>query len=306
MSLQKKSKFNLNRICKEFAIDNETIANSVIEDFPQKLEEIYNDFVASINTLEDTKAEIFTVLNDSLEGQVHSIRARVKDPDHLIEKIIRNVNEKPDKYSGINVDNYNKIITDLIGVRIIILNKHDWKEIHKSLLRVFKNDPKRYAVDDKDIEANYDKYPSDDPKTGKRQNYHAEQPVVYITAEEDREIYVDNSLKIDIAKKHYRSIHYIIRFGDIYFEIQVRTLFEEGWLEFDHRTKYPYDRDNRKKQEYIEILSSLAVAADRLISFYADNEIDFKQSTKPKEKKSVKSKEQASSQTLHEKITTRF
>lgn len=306
MSLQKKFKFNLNRICKEFAIDNGAIENSAIEHFPEKLEEIYNDFAAGISQLEDIKAEILTILNDSLNGQVHSIRARVKDPDHLIEKIIRNVNEKPDKYSGINVDNYNKIITDLIGVRIIILNKHDWREIHKSILRIFKNDPKRYAVEDRDVELNYDKYPGENKKTGKRQSYHAEKPVVYITSEEDREIYLDENLKIDIAKKHYRSIHYIIRFGSIYFEIQVRTLFEEGWLEFDHRIKYPYDKENRKKQEYIEILSSLAIAADRLISFYADNEKDFIKPAKAIAKKTVKLTGEASSQTLRDKMKMRY
>lgn len=54
-----------------------------------------------------------------------------------------------------------------------------------------------------------------------------------------------------------------------------KTFFEEGWLEFDHRIKYPYDQHNRKKQEYADILRNLAFAADRLISFY--NEADFKQ-----------------------------
>lgn len=304
MSLQTTPKFNLNRICKTFSIDRDSIDNSIVDDLPGKLEEIYNDFV---NTdLEKIKAEILALLNYSLKGQIHSIRARIKEPDHLIEKIIRNVNEKPDKYSDINVDNYNKIITDLIGVRIIILNKHDWKGIHKSLLKIFKNDPRRYAVEPKDIERNFDRYPGQARKTGKYLGYHAEMPVVYITSEEDREIYKDECLKVDIAKKHYRSIHYIIRFGTIYFEIQVRTLFEEGWLEFDHRIKYPYDKDNMKKQEYIEILSSLAVAADRLISFYADNEEDFKQQKKRAQKKAGKSAGRSSSQTLQEKMTTRY
>ncbi len=113
-------------------------------------------------------------------------------------------------------------------------------------------------------------------------------------------------MKIDEAKKHYRSIHYIIRFGSIYFEIQVRTLFEEGWLEFDHRIKYPYDKDNIKKQEYIEILSSLAVAADRLISFYADNEADFKQTNKAIRKKTAKMMGKSPPQTLREEMTMRY
>ena len=39
--------------------------------------------------------------------------------------------------------------------------------------------------------------------------------------------------------------------------------------------KYPYDRGNKKKQEFIGNINSLAVAADRLISFYDSN--DFMQ-----------------------------
>ncbi len=92
----------------------------------------------------------------------------------------------------------------------------------------------------------------------------------------------------------------------LYFEIQVRTLFEEGWLEFDHRIKYPYDKDNIKKQEYIEILSSLAVAADRLISFYADNEADFKQTNKAIRKKTAKMMGKSPPQTLREEMTMRY
>lgn len=51
-------------------------------------------------------------------------------------------------------------------------------------------------------------------------------------------------------------------------------MFEEGWLEFDHRIKYPNDRNNPKKAEFIAVLNSLAVAADRLIAFYKEE--DFK------------------------------
>ena len=285
MALGGTQKFNLDRICKDFDIDRNRIDNSSEDNFTNTLKSIYDDYILSIPKLENYKAEILDILNKSLKGQVHSIRARIKDADHLIEKIIRNVNEKPDKYHGISVDNYNKIVTDLIGIRIIILNKHDWKDIHSSLLSIFHNDPSRYAEQPNDLEKNYDLYPfyendvDGQERMDARSNcYHAERPVVYITSEDDRQLYSDEYLKVDTAKKHYRSIHYIIRYGTIYFEIQVRTLFEEGWLEFDHRVKYPYDQSNVKKQEYVEILSSLAVAADRLISFYSEE--DFKEKNK--------------------------
>ena len=242
-----------------------------------ELEKIYHNFQANIVKLENIRDEILTILNNNLSGKVHSIRCRIKDADHLIEKIIRNINNKPDKYAVLNVDNYNNIITDLIGVRIIILDKRDWREVHNSLLGIFRNIPERYVQQPGDIITNYEKYKKEATVKGKEleNSYHAEIPVVYITTEDDRKIYIDDNLKIDNSKTHYRSLHYIIRYGITYFEIQVRTLFEEGWLEFDHRIKYPCDQNNDKKQEFAGILSSLAIAADRLISFY--NSADFEQ-----------------------------
>lgn len=243
-----------------------------------ELEKIYGDYQSSIpKTLETVKSEVLAELNKQLVGKVHSIRCRIKDKDHLIEKIIRNVSAKPEKYEDMNLDNYYKIITDLIGIRIIILNKRDWREIHESLLNIFRNLPDRYVEKPEDIIANYDKYEEEANSEGQvlANSYHAEKPVVYITSEDDRKIYQDSNLKVDNSKTHYRSIHYIVRYGSVYFEIQVRTLFEEGWLEFDHRIKYPHDQDNKKKNEFVSILNSLAVSADRLISLY--DEMDFKQ-----------------------------
>lgn len=304
----KNQKFDLKRICAGCAIDEEVLDTTPIEQ--ETLKEIYEDFVSAKSTFDEARNDILTILNRFLEGKVHSIRARVKDPDHLIGKIIRNVNENPDKYEHITVDNYNKIITDLIGIRIIVLNKHDWREIHSSLLQVFPNIPERYIVHSADIETFFDRYQvSEDKSQWKAESYHAEKPVVYITSEDDRNEYVDEYLRIDTAKRHYRSIHYIIRYGDFYFEIQVRTLFEEGWLEFDHRIKYPSDRSNTKKQEYIEILSSLAVAADRLISFYHENEDDFKREKKRQKATPALGKVNAqppSLTTIQDKIKARF
>lgn len=275
MALEDTKELDLERIQRDFNITQ----SRMNELAPKKtdLKEIYHDFQINMPKLEKARAEILSILNDKLNGKAHSIRARIKDKDHLIEKVIRNVCDKPKKYEKICLSNYNKIVTDLIGVRIIILDKKDWREIHNSLLEIFRNLPDRYAVGSGDLETNYDKYKNDSAseKDALAESYHAEKPVVYITSEDDRKLYADENLKIDNSKTHYRSIHYIIRYDFVYFEIQVRTLFEEGWLEFDHRIKYPCDQNNKKKQEYINVLSSLAVAADRLISFY--NNMDFQQ-----------------------------
>ena len=300
--------FDIERIQKKFNLPSKSINNCSVK--VHELRKIYQNYKVTERTLDDLRTEILSVLNRELTGNVHSIRCRIKDADHLIEKIIRNVNSNPDKYSSISLDNYNKIITDLIGVRIIILDKRDWRTVHNSLLNIFKNNPEIYVKKPEDIILNYDRYA--DEASAKEMyinhGYHAERPVVYITSEDDREIYRDEFLRVDNSKSHYRSLHYIIRYKSVYFEIQVRTLFEEGWLEFDHRIKYPYDQNNKKKQDYAGMLSNLAIAADSLISFY--DEKDFsdakEQAAGAEEELKDFSIDKAEEQNLEEKIKRLF
>ena len=47
--------------------------------------------------------------------RIHTVKTRIKNPEHLIEKIIRGKKENPGL--SINIDNYSCIINDLAGVR---------------------------------------------------------------------------------------------------------------------------------------------------------------------------------------------
>lgn len=270
MAFQNGKPFDLERIQKQFNISQRKIRYCRLAE--EELKEIYDNYTRSIPTLQKVRADIMSILNEELADKVHSVRGRVKEPDHLIEKIIRNRSDKPGKYGMLNIDNYNKIITDLIGFRIIILEKTEWRDVHDTLITIFRNIPERYAVNDEDIVVNFDKYTGEKSRTKKNNDlensYHAEKPVAYLTSIDDRDLYKDPNLRLDSSRSQYRSIHYIIRYGDLYFEIQVRTLFEEGWLEFDHRIKYPYDQCNKKKQEFLTVLKSIVTAADCLITFY--------------------------------------
>ena len=62
---------------------------------------------------------------------VHSINYRLKDPEHLMSKIVRKRLENPD--APIDMDNYQDRITDLIGIRALHLFKEDWIRIHRYL-----------------------------------------------------------------------------------------------------------------------------------------------------------------------------
>ena len=262
--------FDLGRIQESMNISDKSISNCPISE--EELHRIFDDYIQFLPVLEKLRIELLGELNEGMTGKVHSIRSRVKDPDHLIGKIIRGVYRNPVKYRMINASNYWKIITDLIGVRIIILDKRDWRDVHNDMLRMFVNLPERYARRPGDLLIFYDRYAEEIGEDGNTREcgYLAEQPVAYIASADDRKLYQDEFLRLYNSKAHYRSLHYIVRYKSIYFEIQMRSLFEEGWLEFDHRMKYPNDQYNKRKQEYISILSNLANAADQLISYYRE------------------------------------
>lgn len=273
--LSRAKKFNLDRIVKDSEIDNSAIERCKID---QKiLESIYNDYNSNQSMLKDYEKNILTVLSEEVMPHCNSIRSRIKSPDHLIAKIIRNSEEKGGKYLTINSDNYLYRITDLLGIRIIILRQKDWLPVHNTVLGLFENNVEMYVTDygDDDYEKNHRNY------DGKK--YIAEKPVVYITSENDRNIY-ENIDTIDVKRSNrvYRSIHYIIHYEEIYFEIQVRTIFEEGWLEFDHAIQYPNDTKNPIKKEYLQVLNYISVAADSLISFYDKIEPVMNEKKRPK------------------------
>ncbi|MCC8126875.1 MAG: hypothetical protein LIO92_05700 [Clostridiales bacterium] len=271
MASKFRQEFDLRRIQETMNISDKSIAGCPISE--EELRKIYYDYREFVPQLEKLRIEILGSLTEKLTGKVHSIRSRVKEPDHLIGKIIRGVYRNPAKYHQISADNYRKMITDLIGMRIIILDKRDWRGVHQDVMTIYRNRPELYVRRSKDILENYDRYSYlvEGHENIPECSYHAERPVVYIASEDDRKLYQDEFLKQDNSKAHYRSIHYIIRYKSIYFEMQMRSLFEEGWLEFDHRMKYPNDQFNRKKQDYITILSNLAIAADQLISCYEES-----------------------------------
>lgn len=173
---------------------------------------------------------------------VHSVRFRVKDPEHLIEKIIRQKAEKPEKI--ITSKNYFSEIKDLIGIRIIHLYKEDWLNIHNYI----KEDYEEYFL-----------------KT----------PIAYHRNGDSEEIirqYQENGCEPIIHIAGYRSIHYNVKRQfkgniDVVVEIQVRTLFEEGWSEIDHQIRYPYNIYNKIYNEYLLILNRLSGSADEMGSF---------------------------------------
>lgn len=52
-----------------------------------------------------------------------------------------------------------------------------------------------------------------------------------------------------------------------YAEVQVRSIFEEGWSEIDHRIRYPYNQNNKLFSEFLSIFNRLSGSADEMGTF---------------------------------------
>ena len=203
------------------------------------LKAIAIDHNSKVASLDDAASYLAKILQKC--PQVHSVRWRVKNPEHLIEKIVRKRANGSEKYLSINTENYTEIITDLVGVRVLHLFKYEWVNIQKHILKHWKTE---------------------------------EPPIAYIRSGDEGEIidsYKTNSCEVKNHPAGYRSIHYVIStqptLNKVFSEIQVRTIFEEGWSEIDHRIRYPNFSDNELISYFLTIFNRMAGSADEMGSF---------------------------------------
>lgn len=196
---------------------------------------IYQDYSLFRNRLQP--AELFIAESIKLGPSVHAVKSRVKDSDHLVEKIIRHSAIKKGPWA--NPNNYRSVVTDLIGVRALHLFKEEWICIHDYICDALKVRRK--------------------PK-----------PVAYVRKGDPSKViqqYKSKNCKIVKQDSGYTSVHYLIDFtpnvSDKYVaEIQVRTLFEEAWSEISHAVRYPYDTENPHLETFTKISSQFAGQLD--------------------------------------------
>lgn len=218
-----------------------------IAEYQKKGEEFIEDYLAGDTTIK--------------APGIHSISFRVKDPEHLIEKIIRRSQTNVDKYDGVNAENYRAIVTDIIGIRCLMLFKEDWRKFHSYITGIIKDDPKLYV--------DYGELLKIGIEGLSLETFMAEPPKVYIrTGDED--IYEPEFANHIDDGKIYRSLHYIICYKGVFIEIQVRTLFEEGWAEIDHALVYPNHKATELDRKLTRILSRATGLADEIGSVFKE------------------------------------
>lgn len=198
------------------------------------LEEIAHDFNRRKSEFEQSALGIAAVLQKN--KSVHSVRWRIKDCGHLLAKIVRKRSEDSQKYADINASNYDEIITDLVGVRVLHLFKEEWKDIQD------------YIDDSWGV---------------------VEGPTVYYREGDKLEQF--SSCDKKKHKDGYRSIHSVIttrlQKKEVKAEVQVRTVFEEAWSEIDHQVRYPNYSDNETLTYFLNIFNGLAGYADEMGTF---------------------------------------
>ena len=204
-----------------------------------ELEEIAKEFEKSKPRLEQVAIGIVGILQK--HSTVHSVRWRIKDTNHLIAKIVRKRAEGIEKYKNLTKDNYFKVITDLVGVRVLHLFKADWSVIQDYLQECW---------------------------------IITEGPTAFIRKGDDKTPFSEYGVIESEIKEHkddYRSIHNIIESNLVKqatkIEVQVRTIYEEAWSEIDHKVRYPNYSDNKDLKFLLKILNGLSGNADEMGSF---------------------------------------
>lgn len=215
----------------------------------EELIAIYDDHRVRIRELEDT-ANFFVRSMQGFSG-VHSVRWRVKDPEHLIEKIIRKRAESAcsEKYKKIDRTNYHEVVSDLIGVRALHLFKDDCLDIHDQVERMWE---------------------------------FAESAVSYVREGDRTELMESLRGRGVDSKVHpagYRSVHYVVKtkpgLREVLVEVQVRTVFEEAWSEIDHTVRYPNFSENEQLENVLKIFNRLAGSADEMGGFIKSLSCEF-------------------------------
>jgi ppGpp synthetase/RelA/SpoT-type nucleotidyltranferase len=186
-----------------------------------------------------------------LSELVHSVKYRMKDPEHLRSKLFRKIDiaKKMEKQFDINADNLFLKINDLGGYRILHLHTSQAARIHPVLLDVIET-------------AQFDLF---------------EKPFANIWDEEAKTFFEGIGVRAEINPRLYSSVHYVIKARAkraVTCEIQSRTLADEIWGEVDHRINYPHAHPSRGCREQIKVLARVASSCSRLVDsiMVADDE----------------------------------
>jgi ppGpp synthetase/RelA/SpoT-type nucleotidyltranferase len=174
---------------------------------------------------------------------VHSVKRRLKDPEHLRNKLGRKLVEcreagAPFDYTE---DNLALKINDLGGYRLLHLHTQQVQHMHPILLSAFDA-------------ANFDMH---------------EPPFAHVWDQESAAFFESIGIQTQFNPRLYSSVHYVLRARSrssvVTCEVQVRTLADEIWGEIDHKINYPWPHNSLSCREQIKALARVASSCSRLV-----------------------------------------
>jgi putative GTP pyrophosphokinase len=185
-----------------------------------------------------------------LKPLVHSLKWRIKDPDHLREKLIRKWLEEKTKgrIFEVTCTNLFQRINDLVGFRVLHLYTRQMERLNPALISSLSEG---YKLIKKPSARTWD--------------------------DESRAYFEGIGITTEPSQRMYTSVHYVFETRSVTkftCEVQVRTLAEELWGEVDHSMNYPNPVTVASCSEQIKVLARLTSACSRLVdSIYASMDV---------------------------------
>ena len=226
---------------------------------------------------------------------VYTVKHRIKDSQRLIEKIEYENENARKSVKPITHENFTRRISDLLGVRIVVLRLSDVDKVKDYLDMLVEE--KRLKIVGKPTEK----------KT-------------FLLRAGEIDLDKPADAVTDIQYSGYSSIHYKIKLGDgvlapphlstLTAELQLRTILEEAWGEIDHQYRYELIRSGNNVPNHLETgfrdLSFYLQAAARQVehlceeaeSLASPRKVEKKARARTKKRKSSVTKVSASTESI--------
>ena len=180
--------------------------------------------------------------NDRTLGPlIHFQKYRIKDPEHLRQKLIRKAQPTPDgPIDIIGPGDLFQRVPDLAGIRLVHLHTEQMREIHLAILDIL----------------------------AEQQLELREEPQANCWDVEYVQLFKGFGIEARARESMYTTVHYVIVANQktkISCELQVRTLMDEVWGEVSHKVNYPEATQNQACIDQLKVLARLTSGCTRLV-----------------------------------------
>jgi putative GTP pyrophosphokinase len=215
--------------------DKDTYFNSKKQEF----RDFYNEHLRNLDDARESISNIISILTKDLPSGRPKIISRIKDREESIKKFERKYRTNIEKsHKDYKIETH---ITDLIGIRIICLYEDDVPIVQRIIDENFN------VIDTTD---KTELLTSDSSKFGYR-GLHLDARL--------------NKKRLELPENQF--------LRDRQFEIQIRSIVQDGWSEIDHRLKYKKSIPEKLKRRVIRLAALFELADQEFSEIRKNTEI---------------------------------